>query len=79
MRDLGISYEETFDAQVQEWSAQIALLRAKAGNDWTGARIEYHAIIDALQEKQTAAGRMLRELKTAGERAWDDFTSLFRR
>ena len=79
MRDLGISYEETFDAQVQEWSAQIALLRAKAGNAGAGARIEYHAIVDALQEKQTAAGKMLRELKTAGERAWDDLTSLFRR
>ena len=77
MSDRGRSYEETFDAQLQEWCAQIALLQVKAGNAGAGARIEYHAVIDALQENQTAAGRMLRELKAAGARAWDDLTSAF--
>jgi len=72
MSDRGRSYEEAFDAQLQEWCAQIALLQVKAGNAGAGARIEYHAVIDALQEKQTAAGKMLSELKTTAAQAWDD-------
>jgi hypothetical protein len=65
-------YEEKFDAQVKEWNAQIALLKAKADNAKADAKIEYYKTIEALQRKQNDAKEKLQELKTAGDEAWED-------
>lgn len=66
------AYEEKLDAQLEEWNAQIALLKARAGKAKAGAKIEYYKTIEALQHKQDEAGAKLRELKTAGDEAWED-------
>jgi chromosome segregation ATPase len=66
------AYEEKLDAQLNEWNAQIALLRAKAENARASSKIHYYKTIDDLEEKRNAAKTKLRELKAAGEEAWDD-------
>jgi hypothetical protein len=66
------AYEEKIDAQLKEWNAQIDLLKAKADKARAEAKIEYYKTIDALQHKQEEARRKLKELKTAGDEAWED-------
>ena len=41
MMDKRKAYEEKFDAQLKEWSAEIALLNAKADKAKAEAKIEY--------------------------------------
>jgi hypothetical protein len=72
MKDKRKVYEEKLDAQLKEWSAQIALLKAKADNAKADAKIEYYKTVDALQHKQNEARVKLKELKTAGDEAWED-------
>ena len=66
------AYEEKLDAQLKEWGAQIALLKARADKGKAEAKIEYYKTIEALQHKQDEAGNKLHELKTAGDEAWED-------
>jgi hypothetical protein len=72
MTDKRKAYEEKLEAQLNEWNAQIALLKAKADKAKAEAKIEYYKTIEALQHKQNEAGTKLRELKTAGDEAWED-------
>jgi len=72
MKDKRKAYEEKLDAQLEEWSAQIALLKARADKARAEARIEYIKSIEALQHRQDEAGAKLRELKTSGDEAWED-------
>jgi hypothetical protein len=71
MEDKRKAYEEKLDAQLKEWNAQIALLKAKAENAKAGARIDYYKAIDALENKQNKAKTKLQELKTSGDEAWE--------
>jgi predicted ATP-binding protein involved in virulence len=66
------AYEEKIDAQLKEWNAQIDLLKAKADKAKAEAKIDYYKTIDALQHKQEEARTKLKELKTAGDEAWED-------
>jgi hypothetical protein len=72
MKDKRKAYEEKIEAQLKEWSAQLALLKAKADNAKADAKIEYYKTIDILKHKQDDAAAKLRELKTAGDDAWED-------
>jgi len=72
MKDKRQAYEEKLDAQLEEWSAQIALLKARAEKAKAGAKIEYHNTIEVLQQRQEEARTKLHELKTAGDEAWED-------
>ena len=72
MKERRKAYEEKLAAQLKEWSAQIALLKAKADNAKADAKIEYYKTVDALQHKQNEAKVKLQELKTAGDGAWED-------
>jgi hypothetical protein len=71
MKNKRKAYEEKLDAQLQEWNARIALLKAKAENAKAGAKIGYYKTIDALEHKQNEARTKLHELKTAGDEAWE--------
>lgn len=66
------AYEEKLDAQLNEWSAQIALLKARADKGKADVKIEYYKTIEALQHRQDEAGTKLHELKAAGDEAWED-------
>jgi hypothetical protein len=66
------AYEEKFEAQLKEWSADIDLLNAKADKTRAEVKIEYYKMIETLQGKQDGARMKLKELKTAGDDAWED-------
>ena len=72
MRDKRKAYEEKLDAQLDEWNAQITLLKTKADKGNAEAKIEYYKAIEALQHKQNEVETKLHELKTAGDEAWED-------
>ena len=72
MKDKRKAYEEKIDAQLEEWNAQIALLKARADKAKAEAKIEYNKTIETLQHRQEEARAKLHELKTAGDEAWDD-------
>jgi hypothetical protein len=72
MMDKRKAYEDKLDAQLKEWSAQIALLKAKADKAKAEAKNEYYKTIEVLQHKQNDARTKLQELKAAGDEAWED-------
>ncbi len=72
MKEKRKAYEEKFDAQLKEFSAQIALLKARADKGKAEAKIEYYKTVEALQQKQDEAMKKLHELKSAGDEAWED-------
>ncbi len=72
MNDKRKAYEEKLDAQLKEWSAQIALLKSKADGARADLKIDYYKTIEALQRKNDEARKKLQELKTAGDGAWED-------
>jgi len=65
-------YEEKIDAQLEEWNAQIALLKARAGKAKAGAKVEYNKTIEALQRRHDEARAKLHELETTSDEAWED-------
>ena len=72
MKDKRKAYEEKIEAQLEEWNAQIALLRTRADKARAEAKIEYYKTIEALQHRQDEARVKLHELKDAGDEAWED-------
>ena len=65
-------YEEKLDAQLEEWSAQMTLLKAKADSAMAEAKIQYYKTIEALQYEQDTARMKLGELKGASDEAWEE-------
>ena len=72
MTDKRKAFEEKFDAQLKEWSAEIALLKAKADKAKAEVKIEYYKTLETLQGKQDVARTKLKELQSAGDDAWED-------
>jgi len=65
------AYEDKWDAQMNEWSAEIAVLNARADKSKAESRITYFETVEALQEKHTAAKTKLLELRAATEDGWE--------
>lgn len=72
MMDKRNAYQEKLAAQLEEWSAQVALLKAKADKAGCEAKIEYNQITETLQRKHEEARTKLQELKGATDEAWED-------
>jgi len=72
MKDKRKAYEEKLDAQLEEWNAQIALLKSRAAKGKAEVKIEYIKTIESLQRKRDEASVKLDELKSAGDEAWED-------
>lgn len=66
------SYEKKLQAQLDEWSAEIDQLKAKADKAGADAQIEYHRQVEELRSRQEEAKRKLGELREAGDGAWED-------
>lgn len=66
------AYEEKLAAQLQEWNAQITLIKAKAETAKANAKVEYHTTLEVLQHKRDTAQAKLQELKGAGDEAWEE-------
>lgn len=71
MSDKRKAYEEKLDTQLKEWDAEIALLKAKAENAKSDAKIDYYKTIETLEHKQDKAKTKFQELKTSGDEAWE--------
>jgi len=72
MTDKRKAFEEKLDAQINEWNAQLALIKAKAAKAKADAKVEYYTTIEALQLKRDTARAKLHELKASGDDAWED-------
>lgn len=66
------AYEKKLQAQLDEWNAQIDVLKAKADSAEADVQLKYYKQIEELREQQAAAKVKLDELKNAGEDAWED-------
>jgi uncharacterized coiled-coil DUF342 family protein len=66
------AYEKKLQSQLDEWSAEIDKLKAKADAAEADAQVEYYKQIEELQSMQDSAGKKLDELKEARDNAWED-------
>jgi hypothetical protein len=66
------AFYEKLDAQLEEWTRQIAQLKAKTALVKAEFMSDHARTLDALQEKRNAAWVKLKELKGSGDDAWDD-------
>jgi uncharacterized coiled-coil DUF342 family protein len=66
------AYEKKLQAQLNEWSAEIDKLKAKADSTEADAQLEYHKQIEELRSMQESATNKLDELRNAGDDAWED-------
>jgi hypothetical protein len=66
------AFYESFDAQLEEWGTQIAHLKARGIAVKTEFIIDYSDTLDALQLKRNEGWAKLKELKAAGDEAWED-------
>ena len=72
MTDKRKEYEEKFAAQLEEWKAEIALLKGKADKAGAEAKADYYRTIESLQVKYDAAKMKLQQLRSVGDDAWED-------
>lgn len=72
MNDERRAHEAKLEAEWREWDAQIALLRARAERADAEEKIGHVQAVEALSHKHDAAGKKLRELRTASDEEWDD-------
>ena len=66
------AYEQKLQAQLDEWSAEIDKLKAKADSAEADAQLVYYKKIEELRSMQETAANKLIELKDAGDDAWED-------
>ena len=64
-------YRQKYQAQLDEWLAEVAKLKAKAAGARADARIELNRHVKELDQRMHEAGARLEELATASEEGWD--------
>jgi hypothetical protein len=58
-------------SELKEWSAQLDLLAAKAGNATADVKLNVSGDLDVLRAKQHAAAEKIKELEEASADAWE--------
>ncbi len=66
------AYEERLQAQLDEWSAKIDVLKAKARKSKSDSEVKYAEEVEKLEQKKKAAREKLADFRQAGESAWQD-------
>ncbi len=66
------AYEKKMQARLDEWGAEINVLKAKADKAKADARVGYYKQIEELKLKKQAASGKLAELRKSGDGAWED-------
>jgi multidrug resistance efflux pump len=66
------AWEKKFEAQIDEWKADIAKMQARARQASADAQIDYEAEIAQLKARQSGAEDELKKLQALGGAAWDD-------
>ncbi|MGH8575395.1 MAG: coiled coil domain-containing protein [Gammaproteobacteria bacterium] len=69
---LNQAYREKLEAQLQEWDAQLDLMKARASKLKADTKIEFESQLTALQQKRREAIARLEDLSQRGEGAWED-------
>lgn len=64
-------YKQKFQAQLDEWKADIEQLKAKSLGAKTDAQLEMNGLIEDIEAKFKTAGDKLGEISDAGESAWE--------
>ena len=64
-------YQQKMQAQLDEWKAEIAKLKAKASGTSADAQIEMNKQIKALESQTEQNKAKLSELAKTGEDAWE--------
>jgi uncharacterized coiled-coil DUF342 family protein len=65
-------YQKKLQAQLDQWSAEIDKLKAKADNAEADVQIEYYKQIEELRTMQKSANSKLTELKASSDDAWEE-------
>lgn len=66
------SYQQKLQAQMDEWSAEIDKLKARADKQNADVKLEYYEQIEGLRVKQKAATDKLSALMSASDDAWEE-------
>ncbi|MFO7831153.1 MAG: coiled coil domain-containing protein [Desulfuromonadaceae bacterium] len=66
------AYQKKLHAELDEWSAEIEQLKAKADKEEAESQLEYYKKIEELRTMQDQARSKLAELEQAGNEAWED-------
>lgn len=70
-------YIEKAKARLDQWTAEIDKLKAKAEEADADAKIEYDKQIDELRAQRDEAENKIKELQEASDEAWSDMKSGF--
>lgn len=65
-------YQEKMDAQIKQLDARIDVLRAEAEKAKADVKISLQKQIENLEKKREEAKNRLREVKAAGQVAWEE-------
>ncbi len=65
------AYKKQMEAHLNELSAQINLLVAKAESAGADAKLKYAQDLDMLQEKKSQVAEKIKELEAASGDAWE--------
>jgi uncharacterized coiled-coil DUF342 family protein len=66
------SYRQKLQAQLDQWSAEIDKIKARADKADADVKLEYSEQIEDLRVKQQAAKEKLAGLLSASDDAWED-------
>ena len=66
------AYQKKIEARLEEWSAEIDRLKAKATDLEADAQLEYNQRIADLKTLRDDAEGRLKELRESGDDAWHD-------
>jgi hypothetical protein len=69
------AFYEKFDAQLNQWGAQIDQLKARSATARAEIAQEYGQALDDFQRKHAEALVRLKQLKASGDGAWDDLVA----
>ena len=65
------AYQEKIEAQIKEWSAKLAEMKARADKAGADAKVHLHQQIDLMKARKEAAEEKLDEIKSAGAESWE--------
>jgi len=64
-------YRQKYQAQLDEWKAEVAKLKARAAGAKAGVQIEMNKHVRELDQWMREAGAKLAEFTAASEEGWD--------
>ena len=65
-------YQEKMQAQLDQFNAQIELLKAKSKNVGASSKLSYLDTLEDLKLKRDLAANKLQELRHSSDEAWED-------